>query len=122
MTRLLRRRLREDRGGLDHLDHEGRAAAREIVRRADAAEQAVDDADRGARGGDEAAGLGEHGDQRGLAQEGRLAAHVGAGDQPQPVVGPERQIVGDEALAGCRAARFDHRVAAALDLEARLRR
>ena len=42
--------------------------------------------DLGARRGNEAAGLGEHGDQRGLAQEGRLAAHVGPGDQPQPVV------------------------------------
>ena len=51
MTRLLRRRLGEDRGGLDHLDHEGRAAAREIVRRADAAEQAVDDAELGAAAG-----------------------------------------------------------------------
>ena len=39
---------------------------------------------RGAGGGDEAAGLGEQHDQRVLAQEGRLAAHVGAGDQPQP--------------------------------------
>jgi hypothetical protein len=32
-------RLRQDRGGLDHLDHEGRSPAREIVRRADPAEQ-----------------------------------------------------------------------------------
>ena len=39
------RRLIEDRGGLDHLDHEGRAAAGEIVGRADAREQPVDDAD-----------------------------------------------------------------------------
>ena len=40
-----RARLIEDRGRLDHLDHEGRAAAGEIVGRADAAEQTVDDAD-----------------------------------------------------------------------------
>ena len=45
MTRLRAARLVEDRRGLDHLDHEGRAAAREIVGGADAAEQAVDDAD-----------------------------------------------------------------------------
>src|SRR3546814_13085935 len=32
-----RRGLGEDRGGLDHLDHYGRAAARELVRRPDAA-------------------------------------------------------------------------------------
>ena len=49
-------------------------------------------------------GLGKYGDQRSLAQEGRLAAHVGPGDQPQPVVRAERQIVGDEALAASRSA------------------
>ena len=38
-------RLVEDRRRLDHLDHEGRAPAREIVGRADAREQPVDDAD-----------------------------------------------------------------------------
>ena len=38
-------RLVQDRRGLDHLDHEGGAAARQIVGGADAAEQAVDDAD-----------------------------------------------------------------------------
>ena len=38
-------RLVEDGGGLDHFDHEGRAAARQIIGGADAAEQAVDDAD-----------------------------------------------------------------------------
>ena len=120
MTRLFGRRLREDGGGLDHLDHEGRTAAREIVRGADAAEQAVDDADLGAGGGDEAAGLREHGDQRGLAQEGRLAAHVRAGDQPQPVVRAEREIVGDEALAAVAKRGFDDRMAPGFDLEARL--
>ena len=40
-----RPRLVEDRRGLDHLDHEGRAAAREIVGRADPAEEPIDDAD-----------------------------------------------------------------------------
>ena len=40
-------------------------------------------------GGHEAARLGEHDDQRVLAQEGRLAAHVRAGDQPEPVVGSD---------------------------------
>ena len=40
MTRLRSRRLVEDRRRLHHLDHEGRTAAREIVGRADAAEQA----------------------------------------------------------------------------------
>jgi hypothetical protein len=49
-------------GGLDHLDHEGRSAAREIVRCADAAEQPVDRGPVWPRsGGDEGAGLGEDG-------------------------------------------------------------
>ena len=45
MTRRAAGRLVQDGGGLDHLDHEGGAAARQIVGRADAAEQPVDDAD-----------------------------------------------------------------------------
>ena len=39
--------LVEDDGGLHHLDHEGRTSAREIIGRADAREQPVDDADPG---------------------------------------------------------------------------
>ena len=43
--------LIEDRRGLDHLDHEGRAPARQIVGGADAGEQPIDHADmRGAAG------------------------------------------------------------------------
>ena len=75
------RRLVQDRRRLDHLDHEGRAAAREVVGRADPGEQAVDDADPRLAGRDEGADLGEDGEQRVLAQEGRLAAHVRAGDE-----------------------------------------
>src|SRR5277367_5702100 len=40
-------RLVQDRGGFYHLDHKGRAAARQIVSRADPAEEAIDDADPG---------------------------------------------------------------------------
>ena len=43
--------LIEDRRGLDHLDHESRVAARQIVGGADAREQPVDDADMGGRAG-----------------------------------------------------------------------
>ena len=70
--------------------------------------------------GHEASRLGEHGDQRSLAQEGRLAAHVGAGDQPQPVVRTEPEIVGDEALAAAGQRLFDDRMPARLDLKAGL--
>jgi hypothetical protein len=43
--------LAQDGGGLDHLDHEGGAAAGEIVRGADPAEQAIDQPERGTRAG-----------------------------------------------------------------------
>ena len=59
--------------------------------------------------------------QRVLAQEGRLAAHVRAGQQPDrpvPVAGPRRQIamIGDEGAARLPPQRLlDHRMAPALD-------
>jgi hypothetical protein len=59
--------VREDLRGLLHLDHERRVARGEIVRRADAREDAVDDADVRPRGGHEAANLRHQRDQRRLA-------------------------------------------------------
>ena len=73
--------LVEDRGGLDHLDHEGGAAAGEIVGGADAGEERIDDADMGGFRRHEGPRLGEDGDQRVLAEEGRFAGHVGAGEE-----------------------------------------
>src|SRR3546814_17526149 len=64
------RRLREDRRGLDHLDHEGRSPAREVVARPDAAEQSVDKAKSRGRGGPERPRLREDDDPRILAQKG----------------------------------------------------
>ena len=116
-----RRRLRQDRGGLDHLDHEGRSAAREIVRRADPAEQAVDQAEL-ARA------------PRARSSPAWASSTISAFwrrkvDLPPmlgPVIshsrsfGPRLQIVGDEALAALRQRLLDHRMAAALDLQAGL--
>ena len=62
-------RLVEDRRGLDHLDHEGRAAAGKVVGGADAREQPVDDADMRRAGRHEGADLREHDDERVLAQK-----------------------------------------------------
>ncbi len=115
-------RLVEDRRGLDHLDHEGRAAAGQIVGRADAAEQPVDDADLGFGGRHERTDLRQQRDQRVLPQEGALARHVGAGDQPQPaVLALARQIaiIGDEGTGAVAQNRFDHRMAAFDDAECR---
>ena len=54
----------------------------QVVGGADSAEQPVDHADMRALGRHERTRLREDGDQRVLAQEGRLAAHIGAGEQP----------------------------------------
>ena len=64
--------LVQDCRGLDHLHHEGGTATRQIVRRADAREQAVDDADPRPARRHEAADLRQQRDQRVLAQEGRF--------------------------------------------------
>ena len=75
----------------------------------------------------EAAGLGEYGDQRVLAQEGRFARHVGAGDQQDApglvtnrcVIGRRQvAIVGNERAAAISGQRLlDDGMAAADDLE-----
>src|SRR5580698_522371 len=59
-----------------------RIAARQSVGGADAGEQPVDHADMGGARRYEAAHLGEHRDQRVLAQKCRFARHVGAGHEP----------------------------------------
>ena len=94
--------LVQDRGGLDHLDHEGRAAPREVVGRADPAEDLADDADMGAGGGHETARLGEKRNQGILAEECRLAGHVRAREQPERarLRAADIAVVGDEGLAG----------------------
>jgi hypothetical protein len=50
---------------------------------------------------------------RHLAHVGRLAAHVGAGDDLHALLRAQAGVVGDEAAAaGFGQARLDHRVAA----------
>ena len=113
--------LVQDGGGLGHLHHEGGAAARQVVGRADAGEQAVDHADGGAFGRHRQAGLGEHDDQRVLPQEGGFAGHVGAGEQQHALVGRQVAVVGHELrVAGERG--FHHRMAAGTSPGTRRRR
>src|SRR5690606_26025377 len=88
----------EDVGGLGHFHHEGGPAAGQIVGGTDAGEDAVHRADLGMLGGDEAANVGEDGDQRRLAHEGGFTAHVGAGDDQHAAVAVEHQVVGDEGF------------------------
>ena len=115
--------LVEDRRRLDHLDHEGRASFGEIVGSPHPAEQPVDDPDMGPGRRHVGTDLGKHGHEGVLAQEGRLAAHVRPGQQPDRagvgIVG-RRQIavIGDERVAAPRLQRsLDHRMPAAFDMK-----
>src|SRR5581483_55429 len=89
--------------------------------RADAAEQPVDNADRSALGRHERTRLRQRNDERVLAQEGRLARHVGPGheeDARRLAAVAELAIVADEASAAAPAqGLLDHRVAALFDGE-----
>ena len=107
----------EDHGGLGHLDHERGSAAREIVGRADAGEDAIDDRQQRGIGGNEGTHLRQDRQQRGLAKIGGFAAHVGAGDDGDELgFGMEVEIVGDEALGVFFGQFFDHRMAAGDDV------
>ena len=66
-------------------------------------------------GGDEAAHLGEQGEQRHLAQERRFAGHVGAGEHDDALDGVEAAVVGDEATGAERV--LDKRVASLVDVD-----
>ncbi len=109
--------LIENRGGLDHFDHEGGTAPRQIVGGADTTEKLADHADMGIARGHEGPGLRQHGDQRVLAQEGRFAGHVGPGQQPDRgrLGGGQIAVIGDESLCPALQRMFHHRVPAALD-------
>ena len=73
----------EDVRGLLHLDHEGRLAARDVVRRADARVDAIDQPELGVARRHERAGLGQQRQQRDLTQVRRLAAHVRPGEHDE---------------------------------------
>ncbi len=112
----LRRRVVEDCSGFGHLDHERRAAAREIVRRADPCEDPVDRAEACRLGRHVAAHVGHQRDQRGLPHECRFTAHVRTGNQQQLALGAEAAVVRDELFDLC----LDDRVAALFDFDADL--
>ena len=109
----------EDVAGLGHLHHEGGLPLGQVVAGADAGEDAVDRTDPRACRRHEAADVRQQHDQRVLAHVGALAAHVGAGDDEHAAVGVQFKIVRLERLL---AHSFHHRVAAAFDRNAGLRR
>ncbi len=97
---------------LGHFEHEGRASARQIVRGADAGENAIHGSQHRAAGRHVAADMGQNDDERGLAHVGALAAHIRAGDDQHAARVIEAQVIGYEGLA---AGALDHRMAPAVD-------
>ena len=88
----------------------------DFVLRTDARENAVDHAHSRRSGRHEAAHLREQHAQRHLAQEGALATHVRAGDDPDAVPALEAAIIGHKALSGGEVL-LDDRVARIAQLQ-----
>src|SRR5258708_6131832 len=113
-----RRGVVEDGGDLGHFYEKRRAATGEIVAGADAREDAVNDGQFGLARWHEAADLRHQDDERGLAEIGGLAAHVGASDEQKLLARRlEEKIIRDETLAALAEEFFDYRMAAGDDEE-----
>jgi len=113
-----RRGVMEDGGDFAHFDEESGAAAGEIIGSTDAGEDAVGDGQLGLARGNEGTHLSHENDKRGLAEVGRLAAHVGASDEEKLLAAWfEAEIIGDEALAFLAEKFLDDGMAAANDEE-----
>ena len=112
-----RRRAAQDRRRLEHLHHERRLPAGEVIGGADAREDAVEDRDLRLRRRHERARLREQDRRRDLPQVRRLAAHVRPGDDEDPFLRREVAVVRDERLLS--AHRLDDRMARVGQAEAR---
>lgn len=99
----------------EHLHHESRLVAEEIIRRPDPAEELVHDAEFGVGGGDEGACLREDGDEGILSEEGAFAGHVGAGEEPDGLGSTDEAVVAGEGAALFFQPLRDGRVAAGDD-------
>ncbi len=83
----------QDVGRLHHLDHERRLPGVDHVLRADAGEDAINNANGRRRSRDETADLRHQHNERRLPQVSRLAAHVRAGDHPHALALLEHNVV-----------------------------
>ncbi len=103
--------------GFVHFHHKRTFAAADVVAGAHAGEHLVYQADAGAFGGHETAHLGHQRDEGRLAQQGRFAGHIGAGDQDDLYfVVVEVDVVGHVRFADGQLG-FDDRVPAVADVE-----
>jgi hypothetical protein len=108
----------EDVRGLVHFHHEGAAAPRQFVRRADTGEYPVHDADPRLLCRDEPAHLRHEHHQRDLPDVRGFPRHVRAGDEQEPLLAAiQKDVVGDELLLQHL---LQNRMAAVLDAQHRL--
>ncbi len=114
-----RGRVVKDVRRFGHLDHERALAATQLVRRPDAREQAVHNADSRSLRRHETADLGQHREQGNLANVRAFSGHIWAGDQHNRAVrAAELGVIRDE-FAG-RLQGVEDRVPAGFDLQHRL--
>ena len=106
----------QDISGFGHLHHKGRTAGGEIVRRADAGENAIDRTNGRLLRGHEAADTGQQHNQRRLSHIGAFTAHVRAGNHQHAALRGKRQRVSDKRLFQHL---LHHRVTPAGELNAR---
>jgi len=88
-------------------------------RKTHATEKLVYDADLGEAGGNEAAYLGEDGNETVLTKEGALASHIGPCQKPGPLSRGETEVVAREILPLLGLEHLNHRVAATYHLKVR---
>ena len=104
-------------GCFHHFHHKGGLAAMNLVARTETREDAIHHADLRRVGGHKGAHLRQQHNQRGLAQVGALAAHVGSGDDLDGAFGAQMRVVGHEGTFG--HPEFHHGVASAHNLDGR---
>ena len=113
----------QDLRSFQHFQHEGGLGIGQIVSGADAGVDGVNRSETTSRSRHVAADAGQHHDDCDLAHIGRLAAHVGTGDDLHALLGTEPCVVGNESPgAGFIQAHLHHRMPAGLDLQAGLTR
>ena len=116
------RRAAQDVRHLVHLHHERGLAARQVIRRAHAREDAVDNADLRAVRRDKAAHMRHQRDERHLPHVGALASHVRPGDnQHAVVVFIHQRAVGHKELIAVQS-RLHDRMTAVFDGKHAVRR
>ena len=108
---------------LGHLQHKGRLRVGQIIGRANAGVDGINRPQAAGAGRHVAAHAGQQHDQRHLAHVSRFTAHVRPGNDVQALARVQIGAVGDEGGVGrLRQPLFHHRVAALVNLNARLGR